>query len=102
MSVCPSPPGVKILPIPVLANNYSYLVIDTGSGQAAVVDPSDPLAVQVRPPWPSRPGVQMFPGEGGGLWLFWGAEVGNLPLSCSSSIWGKVGGVAGLIQHLGS
>ncbi|KAM6421303.1 LOW QUALITY PROTEIN: putative hydrolase PNKD [Rhynochetos jubatus] len=39
-------PGVKILPIPVLSNNYSYLVIDTGSGQAAVVDPSDPLAVQ--------------------------------------------------------
>ncbi|XP_072731363.1 probable hydrolase PNKD isoform X2 [Ciconia boyciana] len=39
-------PGVKILPIPVLSNNYSYLVIDTGSSQAAVVDPSDPLAVQ--------------------------------------------------------
>ncbi|NXF50441.1 PNKD hydrolase, partial [Oceanites oceanicus] len=39
-------PGVKILPIPVLSNNYSYLVIDTGSGRAAVVDPSDPLAVQ--------------------------------------------------------
>ncbi|KFP03326.1 putative hydrolase PNKD, partial [Calypte anna] len=39
-------PGVKILPIPVLSNNYSYLVIDTDSGQAAVVDPSDPLAVQ--------------------------------------------------------
>ncbi|KFO55059.1 putative hydrolase PNKD, partial [Corvus brachyrhynchos] len=39
-------PGVKILPIPVLSNNYSYLVIDTGSGQPAVIDPSDPLAVQ--------------------------------------------------------
>ncbi|XP_041329096.1 probable hydrolase PNKD [Pyrgilauda ruficollis] len=39
-------PGVKILPIPVLSNNYSYLVIDTGSSQAAVIDPSDPLAVQ--------------------------------------------------------
>ncbi|XP_035751707.1 probable hydrolase PNKD [Egretta garzetta] len=38
--------GVKILPIPVLSNNYSYLVIDTSSGQAAVIDPSDPLAVQ--------------------------------------------------------
>lgn len=48
ISVC-SPPGVKILPIPVLSNNYSYLVIDTGSSQAAVIDPSDPLAVQVRP-----------------------------------------------------
>ncbi|XP_075285843.1 LOW QUALITY PROTEIN: putative thioesterase PNKD [Opisthocomus hoazin] len=39
-------PGVKILPIPVLSNNYSYLVIDTDSGRAAVIDPSDPLAVQ--------------------------------------------------------
>ena len=40
---------MKILPIPVLSNNYSYLVIDTDSGRAAVIDPSDPLAVQVRP-----------------------------------------------------
>ncbi|XP_025048524.1 probable hydrolase PNKD [Alligator sinensis] len=39
-------PGVKILPVPVLANNYSYLVIDTGSRRAAVVDPADPRAVQ--------------------------------------------------------
>ncbi|NXD63716.1 PNKD hydrolase, partial [Eolophus roseicapillus] len=39
-------PGVKILPIPVLSNNYSYLVIDTSSGCAAAIDPSDPLAVQ--------------------------------------------------------
>uniref|UniRef100_A0A8B9DC83 PNKD metallo-beta-lactamase domain containing n=1 Tax=Anser cygnoides TaxID=8845 RepID=A0A8B9DC83_ANSCY len=36
--------GVKIVPIPVLSNNYSYLVIDTGSSRAAVVDPSDPMA----------------------------------------------------------
>ncbi|NXO04896.1 PNKD hydrolase, partial [Rhinopomastus cyanomelas] len=39
-------PGVKILPIPVISNNYSYLIIDTSSGLAAVIDPSDPLAVQ--------------------------------------------------------
>ncbi|XP_060629549.2 probable hydrolase PNKD [Anolis sagrei] len=38
--------GMKILPIPVLSNNYSYLVIDTGSNCAVAVDPSDPLAVQ--------------------------------------------------------
>uniref|UniRef100_A0ACB8G1J2 Uncharacterized protein n=1 Tax=Sphaerodactylus townsendi TaxID=933632 RepID=A0ACB8G1J2_9SAUR len=38
--------GVKILPIPVLSNNYSYLVIDTGSNCAIAVDPSDPSAVQ--------------------------------------------------------
>ncbi|NXD06146.1 PNKD hydrolase, partial [Nothocercus nigrocapillus] len=45
----PQPMGfgaVKILPIPVLSNNYSYLVIDTSSRRAAVIDPSDPLAVQ--------------------------------------------------------
>ncbi|XP_026503513.1 probable hydrolase PNKD [Terrapene carolina triunguis] len=47
--------GVKILPIPVLSNNYSYLVIDTHSSTAAAIDPSDPLAVQVRtPPLPRR------------------------------------------------
>ncbi|XP_064021456.1 probable hydrolase PNKD [Pogoniulus pusillus] len=39
-------PGVKIVPIPVLSSNYSYLIIDTASGRAAVIDPSDPLAVQ--------------------------------------------------------
>uniref|UniRef100_A0A8C8SFC7 PNKD metallo-beta-lactamase domain containing n=1 Tax=Pelusios castaneus TaxID=367368 RepID=A0A8C8SFC7_9SAUR len=38
--------GVKILPIPVLSNNYSYLVIDTCANTAVVIDPSDPLAVQ--------------------------------------------------------
>lgn len=36
------------MPIPVLSSNYSYLIIDTASGRAAVIDPSDPLAVQVR------------------------------------------------------
>lgn len=61
MSARPSFSGVKIVPIPVLSNNYSYLVIDTDSGRAAVVDPSDPLAVQVGfPPPPNavlwRPG----------------------------------------------
>ncbi|OCT61027.1 probable hydrolase PNKD [Xenopus laevis] len=38
--------GVKVVPIPVLSDNYSYLIIDTTSSLAAVVDPSDPLAVQ--------------------------------------------------------
>ncbi|XP_026563793.1 probable hydrolase PNKD [Pseudonaja textilis] len=38
--------GLKILPIPVLSDNYSYLVVDTVSKSAVVVDPSDPLAVQ--------------------------------------------------------
>ncbi|XP_030065087.1 probable hydrolase PNKD [Microcaecilia unicolor] len=39
--------GVKIVPIPVLSDNYSYLVIDTMSRVAVVVDPSDPRAVQM-------------------------------------------------------
>ncbi|KAJ1184147.1 hypothetical protein NDU88_000957, partial [Pleurodeles waltl] len=38
--------GVKVVPIPVLSDNYSYLVIDTDSSLAVAVDPSDPVAVQ--------------------------------------------------------
>ncbi|XP_069472931.1 probable hydrolase PNKD [Ambystoma mexicanum] len=38
--------GVKVVPIPVLSDNYSYLVIDTDAGLAVAIDPSDPLAVQ--------------------------------------------------------
>lgn len=46
-------PGVKVLPIPVLSDNYSYLIIDTQARLAVAVDPSDPQAVQVRGrgPW---------------------------------------------------
>lgn len=39
--------GVKIIPISVLHDNYSYLIIDTSSKLAVVVDPADPQAVQV-------------------------------------------------------
>uniref|UniRef100_A0A2I3FT97 PNKD metallo-beta-lactamase domain containing n=1 Tax=Nomascus leucogenys TaxID=61853 RepID=A0A2I3FT97_NOMLE len=38
--------GVKVLPIPVLSDNYSYLIIDTQAQLAVAVDPSDPRAVQ--------------------------------------------------------
>ncbi|XP_077584125.1 putative hydrolase PNKD [Stigmatopora nigra] len=38
--------GMKIIPIPVLSDNYSYLIIDTTSNVAAVVDPADPQTVQ--------------------------------------------------------
>lgn len=41
--------GIKIIPISVLSDNYSYLVIDTASSVAVVVDPADPQTVQVRP-----------------------------------------------------
>lgn len=46
--LCLPSPGVKVLPIPVLSDNYSYLIIDTQAGLAVAVDPSDPRAVQVR------------------------------------------------------
>ncbi|TWW80594.1 probable hydrolase PNKD [Takifugu flavidus] len=38
--------GIKIIPISVLSDNYSYLVIDTASSVAVVVDPADPERVQ--------------------------------------------------------
>lgn len=38
--------GIKIIPVPVLSDNYSYLVIDTDSRVAVVVDPADPQTVQ--------------------------------------------------------
>lgn len=39
--------GIKIIPMSVLSDNYSYLVIDTASSVAVVVDPADPQTVQV-------------------------------------------------------
>ncbi|TKS67440.1 putative hydrolase PNKD [Collichthys lucidus] len=38
--------GIKIIPISILSDNYSYLVIDTASSVAVVVDPADPQTVQ--------------------------------------------------------
>ncbi|CAJ1071305.1 probable hydrolase PNKD [Xyrichtys novacula] len=38
--------GLKIIPVSVLSDNYSYLVIDTASSVAVVVDPADPQKVQ--------------------------------------------------------
>lgn len=64
------------MPIPVLSNNYSYLVIDTGSSRAAVVDPSDPVAVQVRPPPPPSHGVWVSSGRG--IPGFLGTERGRI------------------------
>ena len=40
-------PGVEITPIPVLDDNYAYLIVDTVNKVAVAVDPSDPDAVQV-------------------------------------------------------
>ena len=39
--------NVTILPIAILKDNYAYLVIDSYSRTAAVIDPSDPQAVMV-------------------------------------------------------
>jgi len=41
------PTGIKIIPVPILSDNYSYVVIDTASNTAVVVDPADPQPVQV-------------------------------------------------------
>ncbi|KAG7466944.1 hypothetical protein MATL_G00147780 [Megalops atlanticus] len=38
--------GIKIIPIPVLSDNYSYLVIDKASNLAVVVDPGDQQTIQ--------------------------------------------------------
>ncbi|KTG00695.1 hypothetical protein cypCar_00025281 [Cyprinus carpio] len=38
--------GIKIIPVPILSDNYSYVVIDTASNMAVVVDPADPQPVQ--------------------------------------------------------
>nr|XP_057938849.1 probable hydrolase PNKD isoform X2 [Doryrhamphus excisus] len=38
--------GMKIIPISVLSDNYSYLIIDATSSVAVVVDPADPQTVQ--------------------------------------------------------
>ncbi|XP_014874630.1 putative hydrolase PNKD [Poecilia latipinna] len=38
--------GIKIIPISVLSDNYSYLIIDTASSIAVAVDPADPQTVQ--------------------------------------------------------
>uniref|UniRef100_A0A8C4R0Y2 PNKD metallo-beta-lactamase domain containing n=1 Tax=Eptatretus burgeri TaxID=7764 RepID=A0A8C4R0Y2_EPTBU len=38
--------GLKIFPIPMLVDNYSYLVVATETGSGVVIDPSDPQAVQ--------------------------------------------------------
>ncbi|XP_021256205.1 probable hydrolase PNKD isoform X4 [Numida meleagris] len=73
--------GVKIVPIPVLSNNYSYLVIDTDSGRAAVVDPSDPLAVQAAI---EEEGVMLE------------------AILCTHKHWDHSGGNAALLQRHGS
>ena len=46
---------MKVIPIPVLADNYAYLIIDEATNEAGVVDPSEapPVAAAVK-----REGVQ--------------------------------------------
>lgn len=74
------PPGVKVLPIPVLSDNYSYLIIDTQARLAVAVDPSDPQAVQVRSrgPW-GHLGDWQLPLAREGLAL------ASLPVGCAPS-----------------
>lgn len=37
---------MKIVPVPVRADNYAYLLIDSSTGQTAVIDPYDVSKVQ--------------------------------------------------------
>ena len=41
---------MKIIPIPVLSDNYAYLIIDEATNEAGVVDPSEakPVAEAVK------------------------------------------------------
>lgn len=69
-----------MLPIPVLSDNYSYLIIDTQARLAVAVDPSDPQAVQVRGRGPWRHlGEQQLPFTREGLILV------PLPMGCAPS-----------------
>ncbi|EDO44424.1 predicted protein [Nematostella vectensis] len=38
--------GLKIIPVPFLYDNYSYIIVDITTSSAVVVDPSDPEAVK--------------------------------------------------------
>ncbi|XP_069792085.1 probable hydrolase PNKD isoform X2 [Narcine bancroftii] len=38
--------GVKILPVPILSDNYSYLIVDVASNLAVAIDPADPEIIQ--------------------------------------------------------
>lgn len=38
--------GLKILPVPILSDNYSYLIIDVASSLAVAIDPADPEVIQ--------------------------------------------------------
>jgi hydroxyacylglutathione hydrolase len=38
--------SIRVVPVPALDDNYMYLVIDTATNNAGVVDPVDPAAIQ--------------------------------------------------------
>lgn len=39
--------GLKIIPVPMLKDNYAYIIIETRSRKTVVIDPGDAHAVQV-------------------------------------------------------
>ncbi len=39
--------GVRVIPVPALDDNYMYLIIDTATNIAAVIDPVNPEAIQL-------------------------------------------------------
>ena len=45
---------MKVISIPVLSDNYAYLIIDEDTGDACVVDPSE------AGPYPQQSGEKIF------------------------------------------
>lgn len=77
--------GIKIIPIPVLSDNYSYLIVDTTSSVAVVVDPADPQLVQASSlllPLFSPLHVEALAVSRCGL-----EELQNMTVSCSCLLW---------------
>jgi glyoxylase-like metal-dependent hydrolase (beta-lactamase superfamily II) len=37
--------GIRVIPIPLFSDNYSYLIIDEGTKQGAIVDAAEPAKV---------------------------------------------------------
>ena len=40
-------PGIKIIPVAMLNDNYAYIIIETRTRKTVVIDPGDAHAVQV-------------------------------------------------------
>lgn len=50
------PPCTRVIPVPILSDNFAYLIIDPQSGKAACVDPAEPEKVLAAA---KREGIQL-------------------------------------------